>query len=93
MSSVTTSTTVRPPQVQPSWSWVGVNSRTLAVPCGRLPGEVEMVQHRRPEVALGAVEQVLRGDVAVVAADQRLEVDPRHRRQLLGVRQDLLEDG
>ena len=58
-----------------------------------VPGQVEMVQHGRPEVALVAVEQVLRGDVAVVAADQRLEVDPRHRRQLLGVRQNLLEDG
>ena len=58
-----------------------------------VPGQVEVVQHGRPEVALGAVEQVLSGDVAVVAADQRLEVDPRHRRQFLSVREELLEDG
>ena len=56
-------------------------------------GQVEMVQDGRPEVALRAVEQVLGGDVAVVAADQRLEVDSGHRRQLMSVSEELLEDG
>jgi hypothetical protein len=72
MSSVTTSTTVRPRQVA----------------C-----QVELVEDGRSEVALGAVEQVLGGDVPVVAADQRLEIDSRHRRQLLGVREELVENG
>ena len=36
MSSVTTSTTVWPPADQPCSGTVGVNTRTRAVPCGRV---------------------------------------------------------
>ena len=40
MSSVTTSTTECPPADQPCSLTAGVNTRTWAVPCGRVPASL-----------------------------------------------------
>ena len=80
MSSVTTSTTVCG-DVQPCSSTVGVNTRTRAVPCGRFAAS-SRCEHAAPATSTGSrSDEVLGGDAAVVAVEERGVLQDRRARQ------------
>ena len=77
MSSVTTSTTVCEAGRPAVLGTVGVKTRTRAVPCGRLCGELEVAGQRAVQVDLAAVDDVLGRDVAEVRRQQPAPRTPR----------------